>query len=207
MRILIADDHELIREGIKRILADAHDIRYVGEARIAHEVIAALEQEHWDMVVLDINLPGRSGLDVLKEIKQRFPDIPVLILSMYPEDQYAVRMIKAGAVGYINKGSAATDLLQAIRKVAAGGKYINTSVAEKLAEAVDTGGPPHTLLSDREFEIFRLLASGKTVGEIALLLSRSVKTISTHRSHILSKMNLNNNAEIMQYAFEHKLLD
>lgn len=207
MQILIGDDHELIREGIKRIFADASDIECVGEARNAHEVIAALEQQSWDIVVLDINLPGRSGLDVLKEIKQRFPDIPVLILSMYPEDQYAVRMIKAGAVGYVNKGSAATELLQAIRKVSAGGKYINASVAEKLVEAVDTGGPSHANLSDREFEIFRLLASGKTVGEIAGMLNRSVKTISTHRSHILSKMNLNNNAEIMQYALEHKLLD
>ncbi|MDL1891877.1 response regulator transcription factor [Sphingobacteriales bacterium CHB3] len=209
MDVLIADDHQLIREGIKYMLSEAPEIGTIGEAKNAVEIFEQIEMRPWDVLVLDINLPGRSGLDVLKELRVKHPRLPVLILSMYPEDQFAVRVIKAGAAGYLTKSSAAKELVDALRKIASGGKYINAAVAEKLAEAVDDGivSTPHERLSDREFEIFKLIGSGKTVGEIAELLNRSVKTISTHRTHILEKMNLHNNADIMQYVFEHKLTE
>ncbi len=209
MDVLIADDHQLIREGIKYMLSEAPEIGTIGEAKNAVEIFEQIEMRPWDVLVLDINLPGRSGLDVLKELRVKHPKLPVLILSMYPEDQFAVRVIKAGAAGYLTKSSAAKELVDALRKIASGGKYINAAVAEKLAEAVDDGivSTPHERLSDREFEIFKLIGSGKTVGEIAELLNRSVKTISTHRTHILEKMNLHNNADIMQYVFEHKLTE
>ncbi|MBX2992520.1 MAG: response regulator transcription factor [Bacteroidetes bacterium] len=209
MDVLIADDHQLIREGIKYMLSEAPEVGVIGEARNAEEILAQIAGHPWDVLVLDINLPGRSGLDVLKEIRVKHPKLPVLILSMYPEDQFAVRVIKAGAAGYLTKSSAAKELVDALRKIASGGKYINEAVAEKLAEAVDAGisATPHERLSDREFEIFKLIGSGKTVGEIAELLKRSVKTISTHRTHILEKMNLHNNADIMQYVIEHKLTE
>lgn len=209
MDVLIADDHQLIREGIKYMLSEAPEIGAIGEAKNAAEIFEQIEMRPWDVLVLDINLPGRSGLDVLKELRAKNPKLPVLILSMYPEDQFAVRVIKAGAAGYLTKSSAAKELVDALRKIASGGKYINAAVAEKLAEAVDDGivSTPHERLSDREFEIFKLIGSGKTVGEIAELLNRSVKTISTHRTHILEKMNLHNNADIMQYVFEHKLTE
>lgn len=209
MDVLIADDHQLIREGIKYMLSEAPEIGTIGEAKNAAEIFEQIETRPWDVLVLDINLPGRSGLDVLKELRAKHPRLPVLILSMYPEDQFAVRVIKAGAAGYLTKSSAAKELVDALRKIASGGKYINAAVAEKLAEAVDDGivSTPHERLSDREFEIFKLIGSGKTVGEIAELLNRSVKTISTHRTHILEKMNLHNNADIMQYVFEHKLTE
>lgn len=209
MDVLIADDHQLIREGIKYMLSEAPEIGTIGEAKNAVEIFEQIEKQPWDVLVLDINLPGRSGLDVLKELRAKHPKLPVLILSMYPEDQFAVRVIKAGAAGYLTKSSAAKELVDALRKIASGGKYINAAVAEKLAEAVDDGisSTPHERLSDREFEIFKLIGSGKTVGEIAELLNRSVKTISTHRTHILEKMNLHNNADIMQYVLEHKLTE
>lgn len=208
MRILIGDDHELIREGIKRLLSDTSDVSDVGGVRDAAEVLTALERERWDLLILDINLPGRSGLDVLQEIKQRYPKLPVLILSMYPEELFAVRVMKAGAAGYISKAGAADELATAIRTIAAGGKYISPTLAEHLADAVHSkiAQAPHELLSTREFEVFKLIASGKTVGEIARILHRSIKTISTHRTHILEKMHLRNNAEIMQYAVEHRLM-
>ncbi len=160
-------------------------------------------------MILDINLSGQSGLEVLKELRRQGNKIPVLVLSMYPEEQFAVRAIKAGAVGYITKGGDAQELVEAIKKVTAGGRYISSSVAEKLAGAIDTGSNQTlaSLLSDREFEVFRMIASGKSVGEISRILNRSVKTISTHRTHILQKMNLGNNASLMAYALEHKLLE
>lgn len=209
MDVLIADDHQLIREGIKYMLSEVPEIGTIGEAKNAVEIFEQIEMRPWDVLVLDINLPGRSGLDVLKELRVKHPKLPVLILSMYPEDQFAVRVIKAGAAGYLTKSSAAKELVDALRKIASGGKYINAAVAEKLAEAVDDGisSAPHERLSDREFEIFKLIGSGKTVGEIAELLNRSVKTISTHRTHILEKMNLHNNADIMQYVLEHNLTE
>ncbi len=207
MNILIADDHELIRGGIKRLLSDSFEHLQFGEATNGPEVFEFIEKKSWDILILDLNLSGQSGLEVLKELKRRESKVPVLVLSMYPEEQFAVRVIKAGAAGYATKGGSTSDLVDAVKKIASGGKYITSSVAEKLIDAVDAGldQTPDSVLSDREFEIFKLIASGKTVGEIARMLNRSVKTISTHRAHILQKMNLENNASIMQYAVSHKL--
>ncbi len=208
MRILVGDDHELVREGIKKLLSDVPDVEHVGDARNADEVLDALHRERWDMLILDLNLPGRSGLDTLKEVKHLYPALPVLILSMYPEELFAVRVMKAGAAGYMSKAAAASDLLTAISTIAGGGKYVSPTLAEHLADTLSgtMAEAPHELLSTREFEVFKLIASGRTVGEIARILDRSVKTISTHRTHILEKMRLHNNAEIVQYAVEHKLL-
>lgn len=208
MRILIGDDHDLVREGIKRLLSDAAEMVHIGDARDADAVLAELQRAGWDLLILDINLPGRSGLDVLKEVKQRYPSLPVLILSMYPEELFALRVMKAGASGYMSKAVAATELLRAIETIARGEKYVSPALAEQLTDAMqgESVQAPHELLSTREFEVFKLIASGKTVGEIATLLHRSVKTISTHRTHILEKMRLHNNAEIMQYALEHRLI-
>ncbi|MDP2207915.1 MAG: response regulator transcription factor [Bacteroidota bacterium] len=209
MKVLIADDHQIVREGLKRILHHASDIDEVSEAENAQQLLDLLETQHWDVVVLDINMPGKSGLDVLKEIKHQYPKLPVLILSMYPESQFAVRMIKQGASGYLTKASAASELIQAIRKVYQGGKYISPSVADKLAEALgsETDKPAHESLSDREFQVFRFIATGMTVGEIAVELTLSVKTISTYRTKILEKMKLRNNADIVQYAVRFKLVE
>ncbi len=209
MKVLIVDDHQIVREGLKRILHQASDIDEVSEAENARQLLDVLETQHWDVVILDINMPGKSGLDVLKEIKHRYPKLPVLILSMYPENQFAVRMIKQGASGYLTKASAASELIQAIRKVYQGGKYISPSVADKLAEALgpETDKPGHESLSDREFQVFRFIATGMTVGEIAVELNLSVKTISTYRTKILEKMKLRNNADIVQYAVRFKLIE
>jgi two-component system, NarL family, invasion response regulator UvrY len=209
MKVLIADDHAVFREGLKRILNEAADISEVGEAANAAQLVRSISDRRWDVILLDINMPGKSGLEVLKEIKQTNPRLSVLILSMYPEKQFAVRVIKAGAAGYITKGAAGSEVLQAIRKVYRDGKYISDSVAEHLAMAVEqpVDRPLHESLSDREFEVLRMVGSGKTVSEIAEELSLSVKTISTYRTHILEKMNLKNNAEIMQYVITHGLAD
>ncbi len=209
MKIIVADDHQLIREGIKRILAGHPDVKAVAEAENAQQVLDLVRSGQWDAVVLDIKLPGKSGLDVLKELKEEHPKLPVLILSMYPEEQFAVRVIRAGASGYLSKASAGDELLNALNKVLRGEKYISKEVADILADAIDKRGdqPAHTVLSDREFEVFRMIGSGKQVGEIASELSLSVKTVSTYRSHILEKMRFKNNAEIMQYAITHKLVD
>jgi DNA-binding NarL/FixJ family response regulator len=209
MRVLIADDHAVLREGMKRILAEAADISEIGEASDALQLLQRVREKKWDVVLLDINMPGKSGLEALKEIKQEDPRLRVLILSMYPEKQFAVRVIKAGAAGYLTKGAAGAEVLQAIRKVYRDGKYISDSVAEHLAMAVGQKDdrPLHETLSDREFEVLRMIGAGQTVGEIAEELSLSVKTISTYRTHILEKMNLKNNADIMQYVIRHGLLD
>lgn len=209
MKIIVADDHQLIREGIKRILAGQPDVTAVAEAENAQQVLDLVRSGNWDIVVLDIKLPGKSGLDVLKELKDERPKLPVLILSMYPEEQFAVRVIRAGASGYLSKASAGDELLNALNKIYRGEKYISKEVADILADAIDDRGdrPGHMLLSDREFEVFRMIGAGKPVGEIAAELSLSVKTVSTYRSHILEKMKLKNNAEIMQYAITHKLVD
>jgi DNA-binding NarL/FixJ family response regulator len=207
LRILIADDHELIREGLKRILLDGGMAEKVGEARDAAQTLAAVRREKWDVVILDINLGGRSGLDALKEIKAEFPALPVLILSTYPEEQFALRTIRAGANGYLNKNLASVDLVEAVRQVRAGGRYVSQKVAEQLMNAVQRpdGQPLHMALSAREDQVMRLIGAGKTVGEIAEHLNLSVKTVSTYRSQILSKLGLENNAQIMRYAQEHQL--
>jgi two-component system, NarL family, invasion response regulator UvrY len=209
MKILIADDHTVFREGLKRIFAEAADIAEIGEASNAQQLLERVAEKRWDVVLLDISMPGKSGLEALKEIKQINPRLAVLVLSMHSERQFAVRVIKAGAAGYLTKGAAASELLKAIRRVYREGKYISDSVAEHLAMAVGqkTDRPLHESLSDREFEVLRMIGAGKTVGEIAEELSLSVKTVSTYRTHILEKMNLKNNAELMLYVITNGLVE
>ena len=209
MKILLADDHAVVRHGLKQILADEFKRATFGEARNAHEALDLVWKENWDVVVLDVTMPGRSGLDVLREIKKSKPRVPVLVLSMHPENQFAVRVLKRGAAGYMTKESAPAELVGAIKKVLAGGRYVSASLAEKLATYVsaDNQKPPQELLSDREFQVLRLIASGKIVSEIARELSLSVKTISTYRTRILEKMGLRNNAELMHYAMQHQLVE
>jgi DNA-binding NarL/FixJ family response regulator len=209
LHVLIADDHPIIRRGVRQILADGHDIAEVGEAATPQEVLSLARARRWDTVVLDIGLPGRGGLDVLKELKAEFPKLPVLILSMHPEEQYAVRALRAGAAGYLTKEAAPERLLEAIRRVAGGGRYISASLADRLAAelVVDTSRPRHETLSDREFDVFKRLGAGMTVSEIARVLSLSVKTVSGYRANILEKTGLANNAAIMKYVLDHELLD
>ena len=198
-----------MRHGLKQILADEFKRATFGEARNAHEALDLVWKENWDVVVLDVTMPGRSGLEVLREIKKSRPRVPVLVLSMHPENQFAVRVLKRGASGYMTKESAPAELVGAIKKVLAGGRYVSNSLAEKLATYVsaDNQKPPQELLSDREFQVLRLIASGKIVSEIARELSLSVKTISTYRTRILEKMGLQNNAELMRYAMQHQLVE
>jgi DNA-binding NarL/FixJ family response regulator len=208
VKILIADDHTVVRMGIKQILADAFKRATFGEAANGQETLETVWREHWDAVVLDVTMPGRSGLEVLKEIKRSHPKLPVLILSMHPEDQFALRLIKAGAAGYMTKESAPAELVGAMKKALAGGRYVSPALAEKMAEMIGTDVQtlPHERLSDREFLILRLIASGKPVGTIARELGLSVKTVSTYRARLLLKMRLWNNAELVHYAFLHKLV-
>jgi DNA-binding NarL/FixJ family response regulator len=209
IRILIADDHTIVREGLKQILADTPDVEVMAEAGNAQEVMKRIKGKSLDLVLLDISLPGRSGLDVLKQLKCLRPDLPVLVLSMHPEEQYAIRSLRAGASGYLTKESAPDELLQAIRKIARGGKYITSSLAEKIADELngERRGLLHEALSDREYQVLCLMASGKTVKEVAEVLSLSVKTISTHRARILDKMKMKNNAQLTHYAIRHNLVD
>lgn len=209
INILIADDHSIVREGLKQILAGIPDMIVTGEASNAQEVLDKVRKDSFNVVVLDIAMPGRSGLDILKEIKNEDPRLPVLILSMYPEEQYAIRVLRAGASGYMTKESAPDALMDAIRKVAQGKKYVSPSLAEKLALnlGIDNEKPLHETLSDREYEVMRMIASGRTVSEIADELSLSVKTISTYRTRILEKMNMKNNAELTHYAMQNRLID
>jgi two-component system, NarL family, invasion response regulator UvrY len=210
MKILLADDHAVVRHGLKQILADEFKRAAFGEARNAQEALDLIWKENWDVVVLDITMPGRSGLEVLREIKKSRPRLPVLVLSMHPENQFALRVLRRGASGYMTKESAPDELVGAIKKVLAGGRYVSASMAEKLATYVSSSEsqkPPQELLSDREFQVLRLIASGKIVSEIAKELSLSVKTISTYRTRILEKMGLRNNAELMHYAMQHQLVE
>jgi two-component system invasion response regulator UvrY len=207
--VLIADDHTIVRKGLKQILADTRDVAVKEEAGSAQEVIKKIKAKSFDLVLLDISLPGRSGLDVLKQLKCLRPDLPVLVLSMHPEEQYAIRSIRAGASGYLTKDSAPEELLKAIRKVARGGKYITASLAEKLAAELEGERRelPHEILSDREYQVMCMIATGKTVKEIAEVLSLSVKTISTHRARILLKTGMKNSAQLTHYAIKHNLVD
>jgi DNA-binding NarL/FixJ family response regulator len=209
MRILLTDDHAVVRQGLKLILADHFKRAVFGEARNATEALARVWKEKWDVVVLDITMPGRNGLEVLKEIKRSRPQLPVLILSMHPEDQFAVRLFKAGASGYLTKESAGDELVGAIKKVVAGGRYISPSLAERMASylTLDFQKAPHERLSDREFLILRMIASGKAVSQIARELSLSVATISTYRARMLEKMDMKNNAELTRYAVQRELVD
>lgn len=209
MRILIADDHAVVRQGMKQILAGAFKRSVFGEAANSQEALDRVWKEPWDIVVLDLTMPGRSGLEVLKEIKRARPKLPVLILSMHPEDQFAVRLLKAGASGYLTKESAPEELVGAVIKAVAGGRYVSSALAEKLALLIvrDVDSAPHESLSDREFLILRQIASGKTVSAIAKDLSLSVKTISTYRTRLLEKMAMANNSELVQYAFQYQLVE
>ncbi|HWA10519.1 MAG TPA: response regulator transcription factor [Opitutaceae bacterium] len=208
MRILIADDHAVVRQGLRQILKEAFPRASFGEAANSQQVLERVWKEAWDIVILDLTMPGRSGLEVLKEIKQSKPALPVLMLSMHPEDQFAVRLLKAGAAGYMTKESAPEALVGAVRKAVAGGRYVSAALAEKLASFLvhDVEVAAHETLSDREFLILRLIAGGKSVGIIARELSLSVKTISTYRSRLLEKMGLSNNAQLVHYAFQNHLV-
>lgn len=209
IRVLIADDHTIVREGLKQILADNPFIEVIGEASSGTEVIRKINEKDFDVVVLDISMPGQNGLDTLKQIKYMKPAISVLILSMHPEEQYAIRSIKAGASGYLTKDSASEELITAIQRVSEGRRYITSSLAEKLASAltVDTKKMPHENLSDREYQVLCLIASGQTVTQISKLLSLSIKTVSTYRSRLLTKMNMENNSQITHYAIKHNLVE
>jgi DNA-binding NarL/FixJ family response regulator len=209
IRVLITDDHALIRRGLKQVLQEGLGAVVVGEAQNAGEALDQILKQPWDVVVMDITMPGRSGLDILRDIKLAKPSLPVLILSMHPEDQFAVRVLKSGAAGFIPKESAPEELIKAIRKVLAGGKYVSATAAERIAFELSTSAdkPAHEVLSDREFQVMRLIASGKSVGQIAETLHLSVKTISTYRARVLEKMHLQNNAELTHYAIKHELVD
>ncbi len=205
MNILIADDHAILRSGLRQIFADYTTFHEIGEAETGVQVLAKLEEGVWDVVLLDLTLPEMNGLEVLKEIKARWPDVAVLVLSMHSEDQYAIRALKAGASGYLTKGCRSEELLEALETVGRGEKYITLSVAQRLAQSFTPNGEvaPHERLSDREFQIFCLLASGLRNAEIGKRLSLSEKTISTHRNRILEKMQMKNFAELIYYAMEH----
>ena len=209
IKILIIDDHAVVRDGVKKIFEKEPGSAVFGEAGTAQEALPLARDEEWDVAVLDLSLGGRSGLEVLKELKHIRPRLPVLILSMHSEEQYARRAFRAGAAGYVTKGSSRAELAEAIDKVMKGGKYVTPALAEKLAFSLDRNSQlfRHETLSDREFEVMRLIASGKTVGEIAELLSLSNKTISTYRARILLKMEMKTNAELTYYAIHNQLVD
>jgi two-component system invasion response regulator UvrY len=209
IRALIADDHAVVRQGLKQILGDTPEMLVAGEATNGQEVLDKVRAEPWDVVVLDISMPDRSGLDVLKQLRSERPKLPVLVLSMHSEDQYAVRVLKAGASGYLTKDSAPDELVKAIRKVVSGGTYVSSFLAEKLAFEIGTDSSrlPHETLSDREFQVLRLIAAGKSVTEIAAELYLSVKTVSTYRARMLEKMNLGTTAELIHYALQNHLID
>jgi len=208
IKILIADDHPIVRKGLKQILAETPNIVVAGEANNGAEVLTKVLKNEYDMVLLDISMPGRDGIDTLKELKDLKPNLPVLILSIHSEDQYAMRVLRAGAYGYLTKESAPEELISAIRTVSLGRKYISPSVAEKLVFNLDNNAEkrPHDKLSDREYQVMHMIASGKTVKEISEDLSLSVKTISTYRARILEKMKMKNIAELIRYAIKNGLV-
>jgi DNA-binding NarL/FixJ family response regulator len=209
LRVLIADDHAVVRQGLKDILKEIPELGTTGEAVNGQDALEKLRASDWDLLLLDVSMPGLSGLEVLREVKHERPTLPVLVLSMHPEDQFAVRLLKAGAAGYLTKETAPDELIQAVRKIMSGGKYVSLELAEKLAEELSNTSErlAHEALSDREFQVMRMLASGKTVKEIAQDLALSVKTISTYRARILEKMSLKSNAELIHYAIQNKLID
>jgi two-component system, NarL family, invasion response regulator UvrY len=207
IQVLFVEDHAIVREGLKQILADTDDIVMADEAINGEEALDKVVKKDFDVVVLDISMPGRSGLEVLKELKCFVPKLPVLILSMYPEELYAIRAFKCGAAGYLSKESAPTELITAIRRVASGGKYISTALAENLAVNLsDDNNPPHAKLSERENQIFSMIAAGKAGKEIAAELKLSAKTVSTYRARVLEKMGMKTNAELTHYALQNKLV-
>ncbi len=208
LRVLIADDHTVVRKGLKQILLEEFPTAYIEDVPDAEEMIKKVMNAKWDVVVSDMSMPGRSGLDALQQIKQIYPDLPVLILSIHPEEHYALRVLKAGASGYLSKGSASDELVKAVQTVLLGKKYISAAVAEKLATnySSDNAKQAHELLSDREFDVMKLLAAGKSVSDIADILSLSVTTISTYRARVMTKMNLRTNSDLTKYAIETNLI-
>ena len=208
IKILIIDDHAIVRQGLKQILAETPDLVVTGEASNGVEALQKIRTGQWDVVVLDISLPDPSGLIVLQQIKSEYPELPVLVLTMHAEDQYAVRVLKAGAAGFLTKESAPDQLVSAINRVASGGRYVSPSLAEKLVSDLgsDLRKPRHEVLSDREFQVLCMIAAGKTLTKIAEELGVSVKTVSTHRTRLLKKMRLKNNAELVHYAIRNGLV-
>ncbi len=209
IRIVIADDHEIVRAGLKQIISDDDDMEVTGESNNGENLIELVKKNDYDVVLLDLKMSGISGIDAIKHIKIIKPDLPIIVLSMHAEDQYAVRTIKAGASGYITKETAGENLITAVRRVVSGGKYISPTLAETLADSIAGGGLelPHEKLTDREFQVMCMIASGKTVTEIGSELFLSVKTISTYRQRILEKMNLKNNSELTHYVIKNNLLE
>jgi two-component system, NarL family, invasion response regulator UvrY len=209
IRVFIADDHAIVREGLKQILAESRDIIVAGEAENGHDAVHLFRGSHCHVMLLDISLPDRSGIDVLKQVKKEYPDTAVLMLSMHREDQYAIRSLRAGAAGYLTKQSAPRELVVAIRQVASGQKYVSAALAQELAKQVgeDHDAPLHDTLSDREYQTLTMIASGKTVGAIAKELSLSVKTVSEYRARLLVKMKLKNSAELTHYAIKNQLIE
>jgi DNA-binding NarL/FixJ family response regulator len=209
IKVVVIDDHAVVREGLKRIISENPGMCVTGEAEDGHEALKVIKSEPCDVVLLDISMPNKNGLDVLKQLHAESPRLPVLVLSMHAEDQYAVRVLRAGAAGYLTKESAPARLVQAIRKVVRGGKYVTQTLAEKLVFDLETNTTkaPHEILSDREYQVLCMIASGKTVSQIADLLHLSVKTVSTYRVRLLEKINLKNNAELTRYAIKEGLVD
>jgi two-component system, NarL family, invasion response regulator UvrY len=209
MRVLIADDHEIVRRGLKQILNDEFEKLKIHEAENSQQAMDVVLQHPLDLVLLDINMPGRSGLEVLEQIRQERPKLPALVLSAYPEEDYALRCLKLGAAGYLTKRSASGELLSAVRKAIAGGKYVTTALAEKLASALSDGAaaPVHDTLSNRELQVLRLIAAGRSIKQIAAELSLSEKTVATYRTRISEKMGLATNVELTRYAMQHGLVD
>ena len=207
-RILIADDHTIVRKGLKQILNEEFPFALIEEVSDAEELMKRIIKEEWDLVISDLSMPGRSGLESLQQIKQYYPKLPVLILSVYPEEQYALRVLKAGASGYLNKDTAPDELVKAVNRVLSGKNYITATIAEKLASTLDQDSEKatHEFLSDREFEVMKFIAAGKSVSDIAEILSLSVTTVSTYRARIMTKMNMKTNADLTLYAIEKKLL-
>lgn len=208
VRIIIADDHTVVRKGLKQILLEEFPSAHIEEVSDAEELLKKVMKSEWDVVISDLSMPGRSGLESLQQIKQHYPRLPVLILSVHSEEHYAIRVLKAGASGYLSKDTAPDELVKAVNRVLLGKKYITASIAEKLASTLDQDSekPSHEHLSDREFEVLKLIASGKSVSDIAAMLSLSVTTVSTYRARILTKMNMKTNADLTLYAIENKLL-
>jgi DNA-binding NarL/FixJ family response regulator len=209
IRVVLADDHRIVRAGLKEILADTDDIEVVGEAGNGHEAMACVRELAFDVLVLDMSMPGRSGIELVRQVKAEKARVRILILSMHSEEQYAVRALRAGASGYLTKEGAADELVAAIRRIAAGGAYITPETAQRLALGLDAAaaGAPHGALSDREMQVFQMIAAGKSVSGVAAALALSVKTVSTHKTRIMQKLNVGNQTELIRYAIRHKLID
>jgi len=208
IKILIADDHAIVREGLKQIVAEESDMKVTGESSNADEVMLILKKDNFDIAVLDINMPGKSGLDILKDLRIQYPDLPILILSMYGEEQYGIRALKAGAAGYLKKVSAPDELVNAIRKIVSGGRYVSSSLGESLAKSIVTNSDklPHEILSDREYDVMCRIASGESAENISGSLSISIHTFYSYRNRILEKMKMKSNVELTQYVINNKLI-